>query len=429
MRWCKRGIRKAGNAIAGLLLLLVLMIWVPVSAGAYEGASDLATPVTGTVQATSMEDATVTALNKEKLAQEVQQLKNQNEPDLLGWLQTNASILLSTFVVVIGGLIGLWRWLADRQDTRLKQAEERFQKIIEGLYSDKDQTRVGAASMLRTFLQPGYKQFHRQVFDLVVAHLQVQPLGAEPPSALSQALTIAFKDSVPLVSKSLKHHRGYNPGYEYESLDARGIHLDSANLYRAELGPVWMSDASLQKASLAKAFLSGVVLEDAHLEGADLKEANLENAVLTGIYLTNANLTNANLKGAKLSGAHLLAATLTGANLTNANLGGGEDLSYNHYGGADFSGTILEDALFLDGTDLRGVKGLTKEQKETCKARGAIIDEDTTTSSSQPIVPTLPPSQSNDAQAPSAPPAQESTLPPDTGGSGATPSSKPSPAS
>src|SRR6266700_3445843 len=126
MRWLKREIWKAGITIAGMLLLLVFMVWVPgVAARAYERASGLATPVTGTMQATPTEDATVTALSKEKLAQEVQQLKNQNEPDLFGWLRMNASILLSTLVVVIGGLIGLWRWLRDRRDAQDKELRDR----------------------------------------------------------------------------------------------------------------------------------------------------------------------------------------------------------------------------------------------------------------------------------------------------------------
>ena len=69
MRWIKREIWKAGITIASMLLLLVLMVWVPVSAAsADERASGLATPVPATVQATPTADATVTALNKEKLA-------------------------------------------------------------------------------------------------------------------------------------------------------------------------------------------------------------------------------------------------------------------------------------------------------------------------------------------------------------------------
>ena len=45
MYWLKREMWKAGLAIAGILLALVLMVWLPVTAvGAYEGLSRLATP-------------------------------------------------------------------------------------------------------------------------------------------------------------------------------------------------------------------------------------------------------------------------------------------------------------------------------------------------------------------------------------------------
>ena len=65
MRWLKRDRWKAGIALAGMLLLLVLMVWVPVSvAGAYERASGLAGSGAITVQGTATEDATVTALNR-----------------------------------------------------------------------------------------------------------------------------------------------------------------------------------------------------------------------------------------------------------------------------------------------------------------------------------------------------------------------------
>src|SRR6266702_3946523 len=177
MRWIKRVRWKAGIVIAGLLLLLVLTFWVPVSvAVTYEGASALSKPIT--VLTTPTEDATVTALNKEKLAQEVQQLKNQNAPDLFGWLRTNASIFLSTLVVVVGGLIGLWRWFGDRRSEREKRAEERYQSAVEGLGSEREEARIGAAILLRTFLRPGYEQFYTQTFDLAVAHLRLPRMVA-----------------------------------------------------------------------------------------------------------------------------------------------------------------------------------------------------------------------------------------------------------
>ncbi len=250
MRWLKRDRWKAGIALAGMLLLLVLMVWVPVSAaGAYEEVSGLAAPVTGTVQATPTVDATVAALNKEKLAQEVQQLKNQNAPDLFGWLRTNAAVLLSTLVVVIGGLIGLFRWLGDRRDEqekrredhrteREKRAEERFQSAVTGLGDEKEGPKIGAAILLRTFLRPGYEQFYTQTFDLAVANLRLprtphppeDPTGGpdiflttRPPlTTLSQALVVVFKEAFPLA-------RSQNKG-DPQSLDATGIQLYASKL-------------------------------------------------------------------------------------------------------------------------------------------------------------------------------------------------------
>jgi Pentapeptide repeats (8 copies) len=352
MYWLKRDMRKAGIAIASMLLLLVLMTWVPVSAvGAYEGTSGLAMSGMGTAQTTPTEDATVSALNKEKLEQEVQQLKNQNEPDFLGWLRTNASILLSTLVIVIGGLIGLFRWLGDRRDEREKRAEERFQSAVTGLGNEKEGARIGAAILLRTFLRPGYEQFYIQTFDLAVANLcpTETPNPPESPeiplplTTLRQALIAVFKEAFPLARSQ---HKG-SP----QSLDASYIQLDSAYLRRADLKQVWLPEASLRYADLSEANLSGAKLWRADLSGADLSGANLHEANLRGVTL---------------------------------------------------EGTLLKD------TNLRRTKGLTREQLEACKAKGAIIDEDPTTTSSQSTTSPPPSSQSNDSQAQSIPSAQES---------------------
>jgi hypothetical protein len=352
MYWLKRDMRKAGIAIASMLLLLVLMTWVPVSAvGAYEGTSGLAMSGMGTAQTTPTEDATVSALNKEKLEQEVQQLKNQNEPDFLGWLRTNASILLSTLVIVIGGLIGLFRWLGDRRDEREKRAEERFQSAVTGLGNEKEGARIGAAILLRTFLRPGYEQFYIQTFDLAVANLcptetpnpPENPEIPLPLTTLRQALIAVFKEAFPLARSQ---HKG-SP----QSLDASYIQLDSAYLRRADLKQVWLPEASLRYADLSEANLSGAKLWRADLSGADLSGANLHEANLRGVTL---------------------------------------------------EGTLLKD------TNLRRTKGLTREQLEACKAKGAIIDEDPTTTSSQSTTSPPPSSQSNDSQAQSIPSAQES---------------------
>ncbi|MFL5586093.1 MAG: hypothetical protein ACJ8DI_00360 [Ktedonobacteraceae bacterium] len=78
MRWFKKSMRKISIAIASMLLFLMLMAWIPVSAGGvHERASGPATPVTATVQATATVDATVTTLSKEQLTLQVKQLQNQ----------------------------------------------------------------------------------------------------------------------------------------------------------------------------------------------------------------------------------------------------------------------------------------------------------------------------------------------------------------
>ncbi len=60
MRWLKSDIWKAGIAIAGLLLLLLVMIWIPVSAaGAHEGALGPAGPAAVIVQVTTTANSTI----------------------------------------------------------------------------------------------------------------------------------------------------------------------------------------------------------------------------------------------------------------------------------------------------------------------------------------------------------------------------------
>src|SRR2546429_7216903 len=104
MRWCKRNIWKIGIAIVGTLLLLVLVVCVPVSAAnVQEMGSGLTGPGTVTVQATPTEDATVTALSKEKLAQEINQLKNGNS-----WAWLSPFSTLGTLGTIILGIVVVW---------------------------------------------------------------------------------------------------------------------------------------------------------------------------------------------------------------------------------------------------------------------------------------------------------------------------------
>jgi hypothetical protein len=420
MRWLKRNLWKISIIIADILILLVLMVWVLLpTAGAHEVAppGHASAIQMGMVQATPTEDATVTALNEEKLKQEVKQLQEQNEPDLFGWLRTNAAILLSTLVVVIGGLIGLFRWFRDRRDAQEKdlkaQAEERFRTAVTALGDEKEGVQVGGAILLRSFLhkedKKSHERYYTQIFDLAVAYLRPSstshpsedpdgtpqsPVASNTPlplTTLRQALIVVFREAFPLARERRKKRQTLESSFlqkinawlerliarlrgiqteerfDPQSLDASRIQLDKAYLSGADLNELWIPLASLREADLGGAHLC-----KAKLRGADLRKARLDEA----------DLSEANLSEADLSGIR-----------------------------------NLEDAKSLKDTDLRGVTGLDDKQKKACKAKGANIDEDPPTSSPPSTTTPPPSSQSNDVQTPSSPPAQGSLPPPDTDGS------------
>jgi hypothetical protein len=420
MCWLKSDRWKAGIALAGMLLLLMLMVWIPVSAaGADERASGLATPGTGTVQATPTEDATVTVLKKEQLTQQVRQLDNW----WLYWLYNGSTAFIAAFATLAVAGFGLYQWRGNRNAEREKEkdaqdkelrdrAEERFKTAVTALGDEKESVQVGGAILLRSFLheedKKSYGRYYPQIFDLAVAYLRLprtSPPSEDPDgiSPLRQALIVVFKEAFPLARGQTK---GLEPESACQALDARKIQLARAYLYRADLKQVFLPQAFLYNANLTGANLTDADLFGAHLDYAHFKGARLEHAILEQAWLTKANLTRANLTRANLTGANLTDADLEYANLTKAN---------------------PQNAASLEGAKMYYVIGLSSEQRKACKAKGAIVDEDTTTSPPQSPVSPPAPSQSNDAQAQSAPPIQ-SIPTPDTDGS-CTTSSKPDPES
>jgi uncharacterized protein YjbI with pentapeptide repeats len=421
MHWRKSDLWKAGIIVAGVLLFLVLMTWVPApAADKHERVSGVAILGTITVQATPTVDATVTVLNKEKL---------QHENDW--WWNYGATIItsfISTLTIAAAGIFTVVRYFNDRRDAREKQeaeaerlaehrkaererrdedqqrwlkdqeaarekrAEERFQAVIEGLSSEREEAKIGSAITLRTFLLPGYERFYKQVFDLAVAHLRLlktslssdEPATTPQPTTFSQALIVVFKEVFPL-ARSQKRTQALDEG-----LDASRIHLDHGYLVNADLYQAWMVEASLKKANfgwanIQKANLFLANLQEAYapqvnFNGSYLRLANLSRAKFIGATMVEVNLHRANLSSINLSGAELRKAdfhktNLSGANLSNSNL----------------TETNLEEALTLKDTNLCGVKGLTKEQVAICKEKGAITDKESTIKISQlPLAPAIP---------------------------------------
>ncbi len=99
---------RASQALATMLVLLVTCIG-PVVASAQP-------------QPAPTPDATIVALNKEKLNQEVEQLKAQN--DVVSAMLRSLS---PVFIPVVAVAVGALRWREDRKNERDKRDEERFQ--------------------------------------------------------------------------------------------------------------------------------------------------------------------------------------------------------------------------------------------------------------------------------------------------------------
>ena len=304
--------RKVGIIIAFISLLLLLMTWIPtafassqkqVSVLVYSTALQSPTPIP---QSTPTVDPTITALNKQQLKEQIVQLQLQNERSFSAWFWTSGASLLAAIIALAVGFLGFTQWRGtftdqrnkdrkDRYADRQKREEDSFQKVVEELGSDKESAQVSGAIMLHTFLEPTYKRFFRQVFELAVAYLQFQRPNQDstlwfqqsdtdaykPPSPLSQALASVFKRSFPKVRDDLKKH---DPQFESKNLDARGIHLENADLYQADLEQVWLPYAFLHNAYLEKANLSG-----AQVGYADLTHANSQMRISRTLILQKRN--------------------------------------------------------------------------------------------------------------------------------------------
>jgi uncharacterized protein YjbI with pentapeptide repeats len=385
MRWLKGNQRKTYIGIVGLVLLLTLLMVVIALVGHQTALPGQATG-TGMVQATPTMNPTVVAALTAK--ENLRKLEFENDRSFTAWFWNSSfGPIVAALVAVVGVFTTVWvnfrQWLGnqtvaqkkdenDRTREREKRDEERFQKVIEGLGSERTEAQVGAAIMLRTFLQPGYERFYGQAFDLAVAHLRLRNFNLaspEPLNSLSQALITVFKESFPRAREWLKQ--------DPQILDASQVRLDNAHLVKADLRQAWMPEAVLRSANLSganlskanltetrlhRAILCGAILEKtdlnhADLTHADLREANLHETILSGANLEAAILENTDLRNMDLSGLRLYWIRLENAKLNNANLSSSNlqiaVLSQAGLSGANLSGANLSGAI-LQRADLSG---------------------------------------------------------------------------
>jgi hypothetical protein len=355
MCWLKRDIWKAGIVLASVLFLLILMVWLPASSfGASKRASGFAEPGTATVQTPSTADLTITAVVQDQLKQQDEKAQRDNS---FPWTILNAigGPMLAALAAIAIAFFGLYQWRGNRDADRQKEvnaqnkelrdrAEERFQTAVAALGDDHEGTQVCGAILLRSFLHEEDKEIYGRYYTLVFD------------------LAVAYL-RFPIISDPRKdpvRQALITVFKEAFPLARNKLIADGAD--REGVGALPSLDASR------------IQLDHASLREVDLKRIWMPQASLQKAILYRADLTEARLKLTDLTG----------------------------------TGESLLDALSLKKTDLREVKGLTKEELEACKAKGAIIDDEDT-----PAPPTEPP-QNNNISTPSAPPVQVNTPAPNT---------------
>lgn len=346
-------------------------------------------------------------LEQRKLALEVEKLQLENASSVRdlstrqGWLNlfySNVSLFTALFV----GAWALYKYLSERTKGRLEREEGRFEQIVRGLGSEHDQERVSSAVLLPTFLQPQYRRFYVQVFNLAAGNLRVRlsPNSDELAKAsrhdqsidlsqsLRRSLLSVFRESYPKARDSILTRRKWwrfwerhdiNPSVLVRgNLNAAHVCLDHAFLDNADLNYAWLREASLQRATLKGARLEYAVLERGDLSGAVLDAADLSNANLKGADFTEASLVHSDFSGArvdeavfnrsKLANATFYKCTAINTRFTDADLTEAvfDDVIFDIQRPAN-----LESAQSLKGAVLKNVRGLTSAQVARCEEMGA----------------------------------------------------------
>jgi uncharacterized protein YjbI with pentapeptide repeats len=272
------------------------------------------------------------SLETEKLRQEVTQLQIENE-NATSPLQKYSSYatLLTAIVAVVGVFVTIWKQFTERQRDReqretesRRRLDEKFSSIIADIGSDNSSLQVSATVSLMTFLRDEYKEFHEQVYLILLANLKLKH-----NLQVNRLLIQAFEKAIRLKINTLPKDN-----------DLEGLDLTNLNLYRIDLSNIALKNVDFAFSELELANLEETNLfrvkgyktnfrkaqfTDAILTEARLAKANLENAHLHRTNLVSSNLKETNLRGAqfyqaKLQSAHLENSDLKGAQFYEANI-------------------------------------------------------------------------------------------------------------
>ena len=205
-------------------------------------------------------------------------------------------------IIAVGSFLVAWSTLQESQTSAQQSqtiAQENLansQKVAAGnaeatlLQSYLEQMNTSIANNLRTASAGGEKR--------VVARVQTLAILRALENENRKRLVIRYLSEAGLIKEDPTN----------DSTEDPVVDIDGANLVRADLGYINLSDTYLQH----------TLLNEAKLKSASLHRTNLKRADLSGACLRNAGLFKADLYFTGLEGADLANADLSGADLREA---------------------------------------------------------------------------------------------------------------
>nr|NIW98318.1 hypothetical protein [Phycisphaerae bacterium] len=311
----------------------------------------------GKALAEESSDPQVQQLTNEKTKQETEKLKREIEKlDEENRWNANPLSKISTFgtfittlVAIIGVLITIYKLTNERRlDREQREADSirrlngKFTTIVNKFGSDSEAIQASATVSIRSFLKPEYKEFHRQVFMIVLANLKI-----DHSSAVHNMLIDVFEKAIRLFLEETK-------GQEPRPLDLARTYLRNADLSDCDLQGVDIGFTELKYASLKGANLFRARGFEANLEKAQLSEANMQEARMmktkcTKAQFHNTKLVSAVFKKARLNAAQFYQASMQEAHFEDAVLLGARfeqaDINNAFFKGAKFDEGALKSLL------------------------------------------------------------------------------------
>lgn len=292
--------KKPAIASSFIILFIVVAVLILVQAWALHQHTSQVQKI-----ATELESLQTEKLTSEKSRQEVIGLRIKNEAQQFYWgsLLTTLAPLATTFIALLGGLVGLRRYLDAREKERLENASNDLKDILAHSANENPRLRIVGIVGLQHFFTPDKAEYHLRALSSLVATARL-----EKDPEVQHSLQIAAEQAVRQLNASV-----------------------------------------LQQVSWKDVALKEVDFSNQLLPHADFRDTVLENADFSGSSLQHANFVNSRLNGACFAGAKMQGVDLTYADLAGAS-----------FADADLRDAILNDSkvlrLNIRGADLRGAR-------------------------------------------------------------------------